>query len=418
MASYALLNPDFIGGVLDSTVFAPTRYITDNWFPVQTTNSSTILIDIERTENFGLTQAAVPGEESPIVSAGGRKQKQVIAGTFREKVKLTQADLVAIRRPGTLDQNEAGREIMARKIRFLQGRAKDRMEWLNFQALTGSIVINENGINYTVTFPMAGTFTPTVSTLWSNPATAKPISDLRDFSRLARGNGMKFTRAYMNAATYNTAAKTSEFETLFLQTASGWSTGQMPRGMRSSDLANDLMRRYMQDVPQIVVHDEGYHLRTSATAQLTSGTATATVDDANHFAAGDSVTVEAYNATTMEIKTIQSISGNVITFTTNFASTFPVGSTLDTFKRFIADGKVLVMPESMPGANMDVAKLGRFYLAPTEYTPGGLMSPKAGLITEIQIHDNWDPKVAVVIGGFSGMSAVLIRNAHVYATVY
>jgi len=422
MPSYTLESPQFVAGVLDSMIWSPTRYIaTDQWFPITNSKTDQILIDFRRPQNYGLTKPAVPGEESKHVYAGGIKQRLVTPGHFQEAAKLTRNDLIAIRKLGTLDQVEDGREILARKIRWLAKRAKDRMEWLGFQALQGSITVNEGGINYTVTFPLAPEFTPTAGVLWTNPITATPIDDLRTWSQLgAAGHGFLFTKAYMNRATYNVAVKTNKFDTLFNSTAAGWSVGQMPKGMRSADLANDLMRRYMQDVPQIVIHDEGYHLETQNTAQMTAGTATAVVNDAANFAVGNSVTIESASTDSLEIKTIQSIVGNTITFTANLTNTYPVGSSLNTFKRFIADGKVLLMPEAMPGANEDVGKIGKFFMTPNEFGPNGsLMKPAPGIFSEVQIHDtNSDPKYAAVIGGFSGMAAVLFKNAHVFATVF
>jgi hypothetical protein len=133
------------------------------------------------------------------------------------------------------------------------------------------------------------------------------------------------------------------------------------------------------------------------------------------------VTVDHKDTDSMQILTIQSVNQTTrtITFTANASVNYPPFSTVHAFKRHIPDGKVLFMPEPLPGANEDVLPLGYAYMTPHEWgPPGSLLSPGSGIFLEPHIHENDDPKRIELISGFAGMVALWRRNVHGLLTVF
>ena len=54
-----------------------------------------------------------------------------------------------------------------------------------------------------------------VAVLWSNPATATPVTDITNITMLARQNGTRLTEMHMDVATFSNMIKSNEFKTYF-----------------------------------------------------------------------------------------------------------------------------------------------------------------------------------------------------------
>lgn len=419
--AFALLTPEYIDGVLDAYTYDPNRYIIPTWFPTRIVPVNQIDIDFQRPLNHGMTKPAVPGAVSPIIKAGSVKKKRIRLAHFREKVVFTEDETVAVRQLGSVDALQNGAEIVQRYITWLRGRLQDRIEWLGWQALMGSIAVNENGVNWTVPYPLPTQLNVTLigADRWNQTATANPMQNVANMTALARHTGKKLMFFYMNRATADTVVQIDQFKDLLDRTVQGFSMSQLPPGMISIDIINQLMTRYLNEQAQFIIWDEGYHIETTNQAPFAQGGFSVPLDEVVGLEAGDLITIDSMNSDDQQLLTIDTIAGNIVTFTAAAAVDFPQGSTFHTYKRHIPDGKVVIIPQPNPGANQSVLPLGYLYQGPHVWSPpGSLLRPGSGPFMETQAHENEDPKRLEVISGAQMMAALWQRGSHAVLTVY
>jgi len=119
-------------------------------------------------------------------------------------------------------------------------------------------VLNHNGISHTDTFDLQDYN----ATTWATVSTATPLVDFRAAKLLHRGHGVSFgagAKAYMNQSTFNSMVANTNASDLFGKRTAGLATV-----LGLNDINNVLLQ---EDLPQIVIYDEGY-LDDTGTFQL------------------------------------------------------------------------------------------------------------------------------------------------------
>lgn len=145
----------------------------------------------------------------------GRKHRMQLTAYWAESWRLRQSDFHRIRAAGAFDKL-SGQDKVMEETRVTDLRLESRIEWCRVQALKGSLVINGNGVNRTITYNLPDGHTPTASALWNSLESADPVSNIIAWSQLFRGVG-RGVRCYYNQTVANLLARNTKLVDLFKQ---------------------------------------------------------------------------------------------------------------------------------------------------------------------------------------------------------
>jgi hypothetical protein len=221
------------------------------------------LVRWEQKDNYtGLQQIRGLNGDPPRVKRIGGKVYTVNPGVYGEFERIDEIELTTRRPWGSWNGTVSISDLVMEAQDHLLGRRLDRIELIGWTLLaTGT---------YSVAGPMGttiatDTFTPqtfSASVTWATSATATPLADFRAIQLLGRGLSTNFgagAKAYMNRATANALLNNTNSADFYGRRTAGLGTfNSLPQ--MNSLLAGD-------DLPQIVVYDEGY-LDDTATFQL------------------------------------------------------------------------------------------------------------------------------------------------------
>lgn len=212
------------------------------------------LLEWEQEDNFvGLQQVrGLNGQPGRVKAIGGKKYRME-PGVYGEFGTIDEEELTVRRQWGNpLAPVQIG-DLVMRKQDQLLSRRIDRIRYIGWTLLaTGTFAVsNADGtVVHTDTFSLQ---TYAAGVAWSTIATAGPLGDFRAIKLKQRGKGCSFgaqAKAYMNQTTFNNMIANTNASDLAGRRTSGLST------VLSLAQANELLLG--EDLPQIVIYDEGY----------------------------------------------------------------------------------------------------------------------------------------------------------------
>lgn len=399
--------------VIDNLVVDSKEFRGMEKVPIVTTNADKVEFDIDVVAG-GMTQAVAPGAESPTWEQAGAKTISFTPGHFREKTLLTEKDVTTIRQLGTYEQIQTARNLMTRKAITSRYRTEARVEWCRWQMMQGSLSINNNGIQYTVTYDIPSRFTPTLAGAdrW-NQTTADPLADLMEWVELFRDVSAMPGEVWINKGMMRLLMNSSVIRAIRDTIYYGPSNDKF---MNPGVLKN-ILTQSIGDM-DLVVYDGGVMLTTMLTSQLAAAATSFNVDDASGFESGDVCTIEQEQSQTQEQVTIDSISGNTITLSSGPTNTYRLGSQFRIKKFFIPDNLVFIFG-NLPTSARGGTSFAEFVSTNSVYGSGSINDPKPGPFIETQIHnDNADPKRIEIISGINGLPVMYHVDTFVFATTY
>ena len=227
--------------------------------PIVDVNAFDLMWDIPANVT-GLTNLrGLNGQPGNVARIGANRFK-VRPGVYGEFETIDEEEMTTRAQLGTwnipIDVSDLVRDCQDQLIQ----RRIDRIRKIGWDLIANGIftVINHNGITHTDTFDLQDYN----ATTWATVATATPLVDFRAAKLLHRGHGVSFgagARAYMNQTTFNTMVANTNASDLFGKRTAGLATV-----LGLSDINNVLLQ---EDLPQIVIYDEGY-LDDTGTFQL------------------------------------------------------------------------------------------------------------------------------------------------------
>lgn len=230
-------------------------------FPIEEVDNH--ILSWEQLDNYlGLQQVrGLNGEPARIKKTGG-KRYMAEPGVYGEFDSIDEQELT-MRRPWGLYGRpvDVSDLVMASQDKLL-GRRLDRLEWIVWTLLTTgtfSVANLVGGVTHTDAYT---TQSYTAGVTWATVATATPIANFRAVQLLSRGRSVSFgagARAFMNRTTFNNMLANTNNNDLAGKRTSGLGS------VLSLQDANVILAG--EDLPQIVVYDEGY-LDESGTFQL------------------------------------------------------------------------------------------------------------------------------------------------------
>lgn len=181
----------------------------------------------------------------------GASRYLVKPGVYGEKTTIDEVDITQGRNLGTFNQPiDISKLVMRDQDRLLERRL-NRIKYIGWKLVTTGAysVSGPNGIIHADSY----TLQTLAGSDWSTKATATPLQDFREAQLKSRGKGVSFgsqAKAYMNRVTFNRLIANTNQDDLAGKRTSGLGT------VLSLKDTNAILAG--EDLPQIVVHDEGY----------------------------------------------------------------------------------------------------------------------------------------------------------------
>lgn len=219
--------------------------------PIVNVNSFDLLWDIPGNIT-GLTNLRGLNGQPGNVNRLGANRFRVRPGVYGEFLTIDEEEMTTRAQLGTwnipIDVSDLVREcqdqLINRRISLLR-----RMGWLLLATGTFSFTNPITGIVHTDTYDPQDYNAST----WATVSTATPLADFRAVQLLSRGKGVSFgsnAKAFMNQTTFNTMIANTNASDLAGRRTSGLST------VLSLADANAVLAG--ENLPQIVIHDDGY----------------------------------------------------------------------------------------------------------------------------------------------------------------
>lgn len=210
---------------------------------------------IQRDNFTGLQQLRGLDGAPQHVNRVGEKSYMYTPGVYGEFVTITETELTLRAGSVTGDATIDVSDLVLNAQNYLIQRELDRMESIIWTLLTtGTFSVSSPGnagLVFTDTF---GVQTYTASVPWATVATATPAANLQAVQLLGRGLGTNFgagAKVYVNRVTANA---------LINNTNSADIAGRrQPSGATMNSLASINSFLLDQDLPQVVIYDEGYY---------------------------------------------------------------------------------------------------------------------------------------------------------------
>lgn len=206
----------------------------------------------EQLDNFtGLQQVRGLNGQPGNVEAVGANTFRIKPGVYGEFATIDEEELTARRQFGTFATPIDITDLVMTRQDQLLNRRIDRIRQIGWTLLTTGTfsVSNNRGVVHTDSYTVQ---TYNAST-WATINTATPLADSRGVQLLGRGKGVSFgagAKEYMNRVTFNNFIANTNASDLYGRRTTGLST------VLSLNDANALLAG--EDLPQIVVYDEGY----------------------------------------------------------------------------------------------------------------------------------------------------------------
>jgi len=238
------------------------------------TTKDAAIVSWEQKDSYtGLQQVrGYGGSPSRVKRVAGRRYT-VEPGIYGEYIPLDEIELTTRRAWGSFATPVKIDDLVMEASEQLQTRFLDRLEFLAWNTCFGSIsVLGPTGV--VMHQDQWSPLTQVSLVQWSSAATATPIGDFRSIGLLSRGRSTSFgngAKAYMNKRTFNWLVANINSADLY--------------GKRTAGLANvmtlDQINMVLagEDLPMIVIYDQGYLVDPAANVAVSAALFTPFIPD-------------------------------------------------------------------------------------------------------------------------------------------
>ncbi|HNQ19460.1 MAG TPA: major capsid protein [Bacteroidales bacterium] len=186
---YSVLNPQYISGLIQQ--FPIKETLSDSFYAKKTSET----LDLNWDVIYGTyPMAPITGMNSvaPICQPENIKTMKGTAAVIKHKIPIKAADMLLLRRPGTLNEKYANQMVLDYTARVNDG-VDMRVEWLKMQALKGVVTYSddETGISFTVDYGFRAShkITLTGDDKWDALTTGDPLANVFTWSDLVEKDG-------------------------------------------------------------------------------------------------------------------------------------------------------------------------------------------------------------------------------------
>lgn len=343
-----------INGVLKSFHEKKAENIFEPIMPLVNVNADKVEMDIDKANIGGMTPVVARGSETPLYKTGGRGKLSWESAEFREKVKVTEDELVDLRKIGTQNELKRAMELLGERYNQVADRLSRRIEWMRRQTLFDGAVsaADPNGVEVEllkVAHP--DHMKPTVGTLWTNTANADPVNDMqlavRDFQLYS---GFYGAQVWAPMDALRIATQTQRFQDYAKNSFSSF--------QGTKEQVAQVLVQFMGGV-NILEKPQHIPYMTQVAADAASGQANIVLSSVTELAAGDRIVLILPDRS-QKLVVVSSLSGNTVTLTTNLTVAVPAGSSARYIKPLIPLDRLLIlgapsMPEETVGLETGTA---------------------------------------------------------------
>jgi len=399
-----ILRLEVLQGFME-TFMSPPNLLLSNLFPSTPSPSSTVRWESQRGGR-GMTPFVAPGAPAPTTSPHGVAQHVAEAAYWKEKMPFDEEFLNNLRAPGTTAEYQSSESRLARELAGLKNRSARRKEWMFAQMLCN------NGFSYHVKggyrasvdygIPTDHRITLGSSYNWNNGGSKDILGDIRDAKiAINRDCGGSIDFAICNSNVLKLLAADTTIRGILERQK--FMIGNLYEGALHNLIGvNPKVIGSLLDIPNLIVYDEMYEIRSWLTAAVTAASTTwISVENATDFEADDTIRFWDVSAGTYEDRTIISKNSESGTLQINYppASSYKAGEDYVTqAKGYIPDDKFIMMASRVD--NQPIAEY--------KEAPFGL-NRQYGQFTDSQ--DEWDPEVTWIRVQDKGLPILYFRDA-------
>jgi hypothetical protein len=144
----------------------------------------------------------VPNSEAHVVPRLGVSQESAQFVYLREKKVFEPTTLHWLRAPGSITNKQNAETAVLREVKDLNQRIDNYVEWACWQALTGTLTIDQPDVQATVDYKIPASHKPTAGTAWSTATPAQIVEDVKAWKRLiSRDARVPATTAFVTDVT-------------------------------------------------------------------------------------------------------------------------------------------------------------------------------------------------------------------------
>ncbi len=177
--------------------FPTPQFIGKALFPEKPIDSDTAKWD-EIHQNRDMADYVSPDAEGNVVARLGVIEKSSTVACLKEKKQLKGSTMAWLRKPGT-EHTQIAEQAVRDELTDLDSRLEFRREWARWQALSGTLTINQANVKFSVDYGIDASHKPTVTTAWSD-VSADIIGDLVNWKELIqKDSGEMATTVYLNS---------------------------------------------------------------------------------------------------------------------------------------------------------------------------------------------------------------------------
>lgn len=341
---HPLLVPEKIDGILTYFLNRPQKFELAPFMPLVTVNADKVEWDFVKPMAGGMTPLVATGSATPIHGGFARGKASWEPAEFREKVLLTELDLVKLRKIGTAADLETGQALLRRKYDAIQQRLQNRMEFMRKQVLFDGAVTAETaeGVGINVPYPHPSYLEPTLTgtDVWSDYANSDPLSNLQEWVEdFTFDTGYSVRSIHLPMFLMRHLQANDNFRTaiLYNRPAANGSVGQVLDQLQAYIGLGDGVR---------IVQSEGQiTIDTELTASSGNGDTTLDLGDVSFLKAGDTIRVRRVTDRYAEKFEVDSVSGKTVTVTAGVADAtgFAVGDVVSYIIPIVPLDRILIV---------------------------------------------------------------------------
>lgn len=314
-----LMTTEVLNGILNAFPRLQGSLPLAKYIPLVNINADKVRMDIDKAMYGGMTPGVAPGTESPIYGSSGRAQREWDSAHFREKVVVSEPELIDRRKLGTMAELERATELLRRKFLQIQMRLANRLEYMRYQTLFENQVDVKmaDGTSYTVNFPKPNYLDVTAPVLWSNTTTATPLDDLQLWAEdYQRYSGYRIQEILAPMGFYRTLTACDEFKARAVANTPAFTGSPMQ--------VQSLVASYV-GIPAIQEELGRINFNAELTAASIATATTITLKNVDNIVAGSVIVLKRMSDLAGEKVEVASLSGNVVTLTAPLALGYAIG---------------------------------------------------------------------------------------------
>ena len=403
------------------TIETLTRFMETFKSPAQTTLADMFTVSQETSSSIkwesqrggrGMTPFVPPGAPAPLTAPFGIAQHFAEAAYWKEKMFFDEEFLNNLRKEGTEAEYLKASARLSRELAGLKNRAVRRKEWMFAKMLfSGAFTYSAKGgvkLGVDYELPSENQVTLAADYKWGTGASKDIVGDIIDGKRVINeANGGKVAMGICNSYVLEYMARDTNIQALLAKSTFG--QGDLFSGNVNNTVgANPAVIASLLDIPQIVIYEEMYEVRSWLTAVVTgSSTTVISVDDATDWEVGGIMRFINAETGAWEDETIASIQVEASTVTVSTAPTASFRAGRDYVrmtKRFIPDNQFSMIAPTVDGQSI------------AEYMEAPFGNQRHwGLKTDS--NETWDPEGVYIRVQDKGLPILYQRDAIYNLTV-